>query len=237
MGVMGSSTRRIDGEAKVTGAAIYCLDYEEPRMLHAKLLRSHVPSGRIVRLDTSAAAALPGVRVVATAADAGGPSGLFIKDQPLFAGEAVRYAGEPIAAVAAESLEAARAALAAIEVEIEPTDPVADPEDALAPDARLVHPRVGRLCVRARGRARRQRRLDAGSATAATSTANSPATTWWSSRTHSRPAASTRATSSRAARSRDSKPGASSSTPRRSSPISCATASPRRWSSGRRRCG
>ena len=109
-------------------------------MLHAKLLRSPVPAGRIVRLDTSAAAALPGVRIVATAADAGGTSGLFVKDQPLFAADAVRYAGEPVAAVAADSLQAAEAALAAIELEIEPTDPVADPEAATAPGAPLVHP-------------------------------------------------------------------------------------------------
>ena len=141
MGVVGSSVRRVDGEAKVTGAAVYCLDYEEPRMLFAKLLRSPVPAGRIVRLDTSAAAALPGVRVVATAADAPtATSGLFVKDQPLFARDAVRYAGEPIAAVAAVTLEAAEAALAAIELEIEPTDPIADPESAIAPGAALVHP-------------------------------------------------------------------------------------------------
>ena len=140
MGVLGSNVRRVDGEAKATGAAVYCLDYEEPGMLHAKLLRSPQPAGRIVRLDTSAAAALPGVRVVVTAADAGGPSGLFIKDQPLFAGEVVRYAGEPVAAVAANSLDAARAALAAIELEIAPADPVADPEAAIAPGAPLVHP-------------------------------------------------------------------------------------------------
>ena len=141
MGVVGSSVRRGDGEAKVTGAAVYCLDYEEPRMLHAKLLRSPVPAGRIVRLHTSAAAALPGVTVVVTAADApAGTSGLFVKDQALFARDVVRYAGEPVAAVAAETLEAAEAALAAIELEVEPTDPVADPESAIAPGAALVHP-------------------------------------------------------------------------------------------------
>ena len=141
MSVVGSSVRRVDGEAKVTGAAVYCLDYEEPRMLFAKLLRSPVPAGRIVRRDTSAAAALPGVRVVVTAAEAPTrTSGLFVKDQPLFARDAVRYAGEPVAAVAAVTLEAAEAALAAIELEIEPTDPVADPESAITPGAALVHP-------------------------------------------------------------------------------------------------
>lgn len=148
MGAVGSSVRRVDGEAKVTGAAVYCLDYEEPRMLHAKLLRSPVAAGRIVRLDTSAAATLPGVRLVVTAADTAGLSGLFVKDQPLFAGKVVRFAGEPVAAVAADSLIAAEAALAAIELEIEPSDPIADPEAAVAPGAPLVHPDWARYaCV------------------------------------------------------------------------------------------
>jgi CO/xanthine dehydrogenase Mo-binding subunit len=148
MAVGGSDMRRVDGEAKVTGAAIYCLDFEEPRLLHAKLLRSPVPAGRIVRLDTSAARALPDVRAVVTAADAPALSGLFVKDQRLFAETAVRYAGEPLAAVAAESPAAAEAALAAIELDIEPVAGVTEPEGAAAPGAPLVHPEwSGYECV------------------------------------------------------------------------------------------
>jgi CO/xanthine dehydrogenase Mo-binding subunit len=140
MPAVGSNLRRVDGEAKVTGAAIYCLDYEEPRLLHARLLRSPVAAGRIVRLDTSAAQALQGVRAVVTAADAPALGGLFVKDQRLFADATVRYAGEPVAAVAADSLAAAESALDAIELDIEPAAGVTDIEAAAAPGAPLVHP-------------------------------------------------------------------------------------------------
>jgi CO/xanthine dehydrogenase Mo-binding subunit len=137
--VIGRSVRRADGEAKVTGAATYCLDRELPRMLHAKLLRSPVAAGRIVRLDTSAARALPGVRAVVTAAAAPQRGGMFIKDQPLFADGVVRYIGEPVAAVAADTLAAARAARDAIELEIDPVPGATDLSRAIADDAPLVH--------------------------------------------------------------------------------------------------
>ncbi len=117
--MIGRSVRRADGPAKVTGAATYCLDRELPRMLHAKLLRSPVAAGRIVRLDTNRARQLPGVRAIVTAADAPGRGGMFIKDQPLLAEGIVRYIGEPMAAVAADTLEAAANALTAIDLEIE----------------------------------------------------------------------------------------------------------------------
>jgi CO/xanthine dehydrogenase Mo-binding subunit len=138
--VVGHSLRRIDGRAKVTGTATYCLDYAEPHMLHARLLRSPAVCGRIARLDTARARELPGVRAIVTAADAPGVGGLFVKDQPLMAAEHVRYAGEPVAAVAADTLEVADAALRAIELEIEPAPAVTDVEAALADGAPLVHP-------------------------------------------------------------------------------------------------
>ncbi len=138
-GVIGARFPRADGRAKVTGSATYCLDRELPRMLHARLLRSPVASGRIIRLDTSRATALPEVRAVVTAADTGALSGMFIKDQPLLADEVVRYIGEPVAAVAADTVEAADSALAAIELEIEPTPAVTEPEAAFAEGAPLVH--------------------------------------------------------------------------------------------------
>jgi CO/xanthine dehydrogenase Mo-binding subunit len=139
-GVVGRSVRRADGAAKVTGAATYCVDREEPRMLHAALLRSPVAAGRITRLELSPARDLPGVRAIVSAADAPGRSGMFVNDQPLFAAGTVRYIGEPVAAVAADTIEAARAAVAAIELEIEPAAAVTEIEAALAGDAPLVHP-------------------------------------------------------------------------------------------------
>ena len=139
--VIGESVARTDGETKVRGEAIYGVDYVEPGMLHAKLLRSPVPAGVVKRLDTSAAAKLPGVRGVFTAADA--PTcraGWVLREQRLFAERVVRYEGEPIAGVVADSEEQAKAALAAIELEIEPIEPVWDIEAALTEGGRLVHP-------------------------------------------------------------------------------------------------
>ena len=138
--VIGRSVRRADGAAKVRGEAVFGFDYAEPRMLHARLVRSPLAAGRITRLDTSRAERMPGVVAVATAADCPNLSGWIVKDQPLFAGEAVRYVGEPIAAVAAETVGQALAAAAAVELELEATDPVLDPEAALAEGASILHP-------------------------------------------------------------------------------------------------
>src|SRR5439155_9686440 len=91
--LIGQSVRRGDGEAKVRGEAVYTLDYAEAGMLQAKLLRSPVPAGRIVRLETGAAEQMPGVRAVATAADAPARGGWLVEDQTMFADGVVRFAG------------------------------------------------------------------------------------------------------------------------------------------------
>lgn len=138
---VGTSAVRSDGEAKVRGSARYGVDVALPGMVHAKLLRSPVPAGRVVRIDTSAARAIDGVLDVVTAAEApNGRTGAAMFDTPMFAGEYVAYEGEPLAAVAARDARTAEAALAAIEFEIEPLEPVATPRAALAEGARLVHP-------------------------------------------------------------------------------------------------
>jgi CO/xanthine dehydrogenase Mo-binding subunit len=139
--VIGKDVRRSDGKAKVTGAAVYAIDHEEPRLLHAKLLRSPIAAGRIVRLDTSRAEAMPGVRAIVTGADAPRLAGFLMRDMPLLAQDVVRYVGEPVAAVAADTVAQARAAANAIELELEPLPAVTDVESALAPDAPLVHER------------------------------------------------------------------------------------------------
>ena len=139
--VVGTSVERTDGEAKVTGEAIYGVDYVEVGTLHAKLLRSPLPAGRITRLDVDDARALPGVRAVYTAADAPAhAAGWLLREQHLFASDVVRYEGEPIAMVVAESVHTAREALRTIRLEIEPEPAVGDMESALAEGARLVHP-------------------------------------------------------------------------------------------------
>lgn len=138
---VGTSARRDDADPKVRGAAVYGVDFEIAGTLHAVLVRSPIASGRIRSIDTSRAVAMPGVRAVVTAADAPDLlSGLALADQPLFAVGVVRYEGEPVAAVVADEAATARAAAAAVGVEIEPLAVVATLDEALADDADLVHP-------------------------------------------------------------------------------------------------
>ena len=130
---------RRDARDKLRGRTRYTNDRARPDMLQAVLLRSNVPSGRIIRLDVCAALECPGVLAIATAADAPGNYGIGIADHPLFAVDVIRYNGEPIAAIAAETEAEARAALKAIIIEIEPLEPVLTMIEALKPDARMVH--------------------------------------------------------------------------------------------------
>jgi CO/xanthine dehydrogenase Mo-binding subunit len=139
--LIGANHRRADGDAKVRGAAVFGMDYTEPGALHAAVLRAAVPAGRIAALDTTRAASMPGVWAVVTAADTPGQSGMLaVKDQRAFAASVIRYLGEPVAAVAAETPEQADAAVAAIELVVEPLDAVYDLETALRPETRLIHP-------------------------------------------------------------------------------------------------
>lgn len=141
MSSIGSSAVRSDAGAKATGTARYTVDVELPGMLHAAVVRSPCAAGRIGRLDTTAAEALPGVYAVVTAADQPPHRhGIVIDDQVLFAVDQVRYEGEPIAAVAAETAALARRAARLVEVEIDPIDPIVDLDEALADDQRLIHP-------------------------------------------------------------------------------------------------
>ena len=161
--VVGRSLPRMDAPGKVTGAAVYAADFALPGMLHGAVLRSREPHARLVRIDAGRAARLPGVRAVITAADVAAVRyGGSVKDEEVFARERIRFAGQPLAAVAATSLDAAAAALAAIEVTVEPLPPVLDVAAALAPGAPLVHEdwadyaalpilhRDGNVCNRAR---------------------------------------------------------------------------------------
>ena len=131
---------RRDARDKLQGRTRYTVDRALPGMLHAVQLRSTVPSARIVRMDTTVARKMPGVRAIATAEDAPHRHGLGIADHPLFAIGFIRYDGEPLAAVAADTLEQAKAAAAAIVVELEPLPALITMADALAEGAPLVHP-------------------------------------------------------------------------------------------------
>jgi CO/xanthine dehydrogenase Mo-binding subunit len=140
MKAVGASTPRYDGLSAVTGRSVYVDDVRPPGLLHIKALRSPHHSARILRLDVEPAARMPGVHAVITAADvprlivgpleAQGIPG----DEPLLADQEVRYLGQPIAAVAAESEEAARAAAEAIEIDYEVREPFLDVRLSLDPD-------------------------------------------------------------------------------------------------------
>ncbi|MFD3495650.1 xanthine dehydrogenase family protein molybdopterin-binding subunit [Streptomyces sp. NPDC058690] len=135
---IGTRDRRTDATLKVTGAAQYTADVRLPGMLHAKVLRSPHAHARLVSVDSAKARALPGVHAVLTRDELDGldPTyGYFIKDQPIVALDRVRYAGDVVAAVAAESEAVALHALELIEVTYEPLPAVPDIEAALAPDA------------------------------------------------------------------------------------------------------
>ncbi len=126
---------------KVTGHARFADDYVFHGMLFGRTLRAAYPHARIVSIDTSRAEALPGVKAVLTHKDVPGENihGLVYADWPALAADKVRYMGDPVAVVAAETADIAAEALGLIEVEYEPLPVVGDPEFARSPEAARVH--------------------------------------------------------------------------------------------------
>jgi len=140
---IGNPTPRIEGELKVSGQAKYTVDVTLPGMLWGKLLRSQVPSGKIKNIDISKARALKGVHAVLTGADCRGLKiGRRLYDMPIIADDEVRFAGEKIAAVAAETEDIAEEALNLIEIEYQESEPLLDPVEALRPGSKRIHPDV-----------------------------------------------------------------------------------------------
>jgi len=141
MNVVGHSEKVQDIVERVTGRAKYTDDYVFDGMLFARTLRSRYPHARILNIDTSAAKALPGVRAVLTAADVPGENlhGLVHFDWPVLCGDKVRYMGDAVAIVAADTQEIADQAIALILVEYEPLGVVADPVYARTPEASVLH--------------------------------------------------------------------------------------------------
>jgi CO/xanthine dehydrogenase Mo-binding subunit len=132
---------RLDALGKVTGSAVYAADIRRPGGLCARVLRSPLAHARILAIDTSAARALPGVHAVLTGADLPPDVrvGRAMRDMPVLARGRARFVGEKVAAVAAESIEIADAALERIAVEYEELPAVFDPLEAMRPGAPLVH--------------------------------------------------------------------------------------------------
>lgn len=135
-----TSVRRRDAVPKVKGEFAYSSDLEAAGMLWGQTIRSPYAHARILSIDVSHAVAMPGVHAVLTHEDVPGEKtyGLEFQDQPVLAIERVRYFGEPVAVVAADEPEQARRAAAAVRVEYEPLEPVADPEHATEMDP--LHP-------------------------------------------------------------------------------------------------
>ena len=142
MAVISRSVPPVDVLDKVTGAAKYTDDYVFPDMLFARTLRSPYPHARIVSVQTDRAKALPGVRAVLTAADVPGENrhGLVYRDWPVLCDKVVRYVGDAVAIVAADSEDIAAQALELITVAYEPLPMVADPKYAHSPEAPALHP-------------------------------------------------------------------------------------------------
>jgi xanthine dehydrogenase D subunit len=141
-GRIGDSPARPDGLAKVEGAFAFSSDLPMDGAVWGATLRSPHPYARLVSVDVSAALAMPGVHAVLTAEDVPGKAtyGLITADQPVFASDYVRYVGEPIAVVAAETPEICRRAVATLNVEYEELDPLLDPEAAIAGTHAPIHP-------------------------------------------------------------------------------------------------
>ena len=140
LGVVGRNVGQRDLESHARGQTTYYEDVHYPRMLHLKMHRSAEPHANIVRVDTSAAEASPGVVCVLTHEDLPGKKvwnglaavGVGPEDEPILAFDKVRWRGEPIVAVIGESAEAARAGAAKVEVEYDPLPGVFDVEEAIS---------------------------------------------------------------------------------------------------------
>ncbi len=155
--VVGKRPIRPDGADKVTGKAMYGADINLPGMLHGRVLRSPHAHARIKSVDTSRAAAYPGVRAVITGAELIQPSGRaselvegamvnmrFMSNNVMATGK-VLYKGHAVAAVAATSPHVAEQALSLIDVEYEVLPPVMDAKDAMNEDSPLLHERLAAM--------------------------------------------------------------------------------------------
>src|SRR3989454_7792063 len=138
--VVGKPIRKVDGLSKCAGVTLFADDIVLPRMLFCKLHRAPVPHARVVRVDVSKAARMPGVAAVLTGKDLPIPFGILpvSQDEHALCLDKVRFVGDPVAAVAATSEETATAALDLIKVVYEPLKSFDSAEAAIAhPEPRI----------------------------------------------------------------------------------------------------
>jgi CO/xanthine dehydrogenase Mo-binding subunit len=140
--LIGQNVIRKDARDKAMGKFEYGMDFHLEGALESVILRSPCPHARITSIDVSAARALEGVRAVMIGRNL---PGIYmcspVEDQPPLAVDIVRYHGEPVAIVAADDLEIAQKAAGLIRVEYDPLPVITDPEEAMRPDAPLLHPK------------------------------------------------------------------------------------------------
>ena len=139
--VIGHAHPRVDGEEKVTGRGLYAGDIELPGMVYGKILRGPFPHAKLLKVDGGKAERLPGVVAVLTREDLKGLNyyGAAYKDQSIVAVDEARYVGDAVAAVAAVDEGTAEEALSSIEVHYEELPAVTTIDEALSPQAPLVH--------------------------------------------------------------------------------------------------
>lgn len=141
--IVGIPTPRVEGQDKVSGRAAYAADVKLPGVLWVKVVRSPLAHARIKRIDASKARNVAGVKAVVTGEDFKGVKvGKKIVDMPVLADGVVRYIGEKVAAVAAETEATAEHAAGLMEIEYEELEAVLDPLEAARSGARLIHPDV-----------------------------------------------------------------------------------------------
>lgn len=141
LNIVGKNVTKKDAILKVTGKALFSADYEFANMLHAKVLRSKVPSAKVINVDTSKAEALEGVACVLTYKDIPGENriGMVFKDEPVLVEDKIRRFGDAIALVAAETKAIAEEALNLIDVELEELPILTDIFEAMKEDSPKIH--------------------------------------------------------------------------------------------------
>lgn len=148
--IVGTPTPRVDAWGKVTGKAQYPGDMNMPNQAYMKILFANRPHAKILEIDTSKAEALDGVVAIFTAKDVPvNEYGLQIPDQPVLCGDVVRFVGDQVALIVAESDRIAAHARDLIEVRYEDLPLILEPREAMKPDSPLVHPERGKsnICV------------------------------------------------------------------------------------------
>lgn len=137
---VGRSVPTRKAEVVVTGELEYLTDMSLPDMLHGKIVRTNVPHGRLLELETEAARRVPGVVAVLTAADVpNNISGAIVPDQPVLVDGLIRQFGDAVALVAADTVAAAEAGAAAIQMKVEAMPAISDPREALRASAPMLH--------------------------------------------------------------------------------------------------